>query len=82
MEVEALAVAIAGGPRLDVAGAQEFRLAGAEAAAVPTFHQALAKDLLADALNDEALSFGRVRQVARFRLKCLRALIAEEAGRE
>ena len=50
MHVEAFGVAVALGPRHDMAGAQELRLfdPGQWAAAVPVLQEAVAEDTLAD----------------------------------
>jgi hypothetical protein len=54
-----------------VRGAQQCRLgdAGERAAAAPVSHQGFAEDILSDALDDEPLGFGRLRQPFDLRVK-------------
>jgi len=64
VDVEALGVAFAIGPWLDVAGPQQLRhgQAGDGAAALPEIDEALAEDVLPNALNDQALDLGGPRE--------------------
>ena len=66
MNVEPLGVVGAVLPRDDVRGAQQVwvRDSGQRATALPVGQQPISKDVLADALDDETLGFGGVRQVA------------------
>ncbi len=64
VHVEALRV-VAVGPGHDVRGAQERWLgyAGERTAAAPIIHEGVAKQILSDALDDEAFGLGRSRQL-------------------
>ena len=70
MHVEPLRVG-AIGPRHDMRGPQQRRLgdAGERTTAAPVGHQGFAKHILADALDDQPLGFGRLRQAFDLRLK-------------
>ena len=63
MDIEALRVT-AFGPGHDVGGAQQGGVgdAGDRAAGSPIIHQGGAEDVLADALDNEPLDLGRLRQ--------------------
>src|SRR5579863_173031 len=63
VHVEALYI-VAFGPRNDVGGAQQSRIAdaGDRAAASPVVDQGAAEDVLTDALDDEPLGLGGLRQ--------------------
>ena len=63
VHIEPLRV-VALGPRQDVGGAQQGGVGNADdrAAAAPVIHQRSAEDVLADALDDEALDLGDLRQ--------------------
>jgi hypothetical protein len=64
VHIEPLRV-IAFGPGHDVGGTQQGGIgdAGDRAAGAPIIHQGRAEDVLADALDDEPLGLGRLRQV-------------------
>ena len=70
MHVEPLRV-VAFGPGHDVGGPQQGGIgdAGDRAAASPIIHQGGAEDVLADALDDESLGLGRLRQAGGPRAK-------------
>ena len=70
MHIEPLRV-VAFGPRDDVGGPQQLRIgdAGDRAAAALIIHQRSAEDVLADALDDEPLGLGRLRQTGNLRAK-------------
>ena len=67
-DVEALRGAVAVGPGLDVAGAEELghREASDRTTAVPVFQQTAAEDVLTDALDYQAFGFRRPWQVRGF----------------
>ena len=70
VHIETLRV-VAIGPRHDVGGTQQGGIgdAGDRAAAAPVIDQRGAENVLADALNDEPLGLGRLRQACGLRAK-------------
>ena len=70
MHIEALRI-VAFDSRHDVGGAQQGEVgdAGNRAATAPIIHQRSAEDVLADALDDEPLGLGRLRQTGGLRAK-------------
>jgi hypothetical protein len=79
VDVEAFGVGGAVGPWFDVAGAEEFRdgQAGDGAAATPILHEAVAKDVLADALHHQPLGFRGPRQARRFFLEKVQEFVRQ-----
>jgi hypothetical protein len=78
-DVEALGVAGAVGPGLDVARAEQLwdGEAGDGAAALPVLEQAVAEEVLADALDDEALGLGGLRQRCGLLLEAVEQLVGQ-----
>ena len=70
MHIEALCI-VTFGPRHDVGSSKQRGIGdpGNWAEASPIIHQRAAEDVLADALDDEALGLGRLRQVGGLRAK-------------
>lgn len=79
--VEALGVALAVGPRLDVARAEQVRNGEARdrAATVPVLQQTATEDVLADPLNHQAFGFRRARQGLGLRLEDVQQLVRQGA---
>lgn len=83
MHIEALTIVFTVTPRLDVRGTEKRVVGntGQRAMPPPVFHQALAKDVLADPLNHKAFSLCRLRQVFRAVKKLLKWRIGKACGK-
>lgn len=82
MNVETFGVGFASLPRDDMRGAQEGGVCdtGQGAAGLPVFHEACAKNVLADALDMEAFGFGFLRQLLGLRLKFHQRRVGQAGG--